>query len=84
MLLHFTIDSPTGEHFTHSFQADELESHINALNFFVATGYQLRSASLTDRDGGRIDLPIEAFDGMPMTDAIRELQTEYEQVLSPY
>ena len=84
MLLNFTIDSPTGERFSHSFYAAELESHINALNFFVATGYQLQSASLTDQEGRRTDLPLEAFDGMPIDSAIRELQKEYQQVLNPY
>ncbi|MFD1139548.1 hypothetical protein ACFQ4C_00425 [Larkinella insperata] len=84
MLLHFIIDSPTGERFNHSFYATELDSHLNALNFFVATGYQIRSASLTDPEGRQTDLPLEAFDGMPVDDAIRELQLEYEQVLNPY
>ncbi|RAK00529.1 hypothetical protein LX87_02236 [Larkinella arboricola] len=84
MLLHFTIDSPTGERFNHSFYAADLDSHINALNFFVATGYQLCSATLTDQEGQQMSLPLDAFDGMPIDGAIRELQTEYEQVLNPY
>lgn len=55
---------------------------MGVLTYFVATGYLLRSAYLMDQVGRRTNLSLEAFDGLPIGDRMRELQIEYQLVIS--
>ena len=59
----------------------ELEILMEVLNSFVAIGNVLSWAYLIDEDGLRIDLPVYAFDGLPIADCIRTLTVEYQHVL---
>ncbi|MGV3556943.1 hypothetical protein [Larkinella arboricola] len=81
MWLFFSSVSTTGEISTHGFCSPELEDHLEALNHFVASGGSLLSAFLAEK-GQRLDLPLEAFDGRPVREYIRELQEQYRHALS--
>ena len=59
----------------------EFEPLLEILNGFVAIGNQLLSAYLVDDDGIRIDLPPEAFDGLPITGCLQNLTKEYNDLL---
>lgn len=59
----------------------ELDVQLDVLNSFVAIGNVLLWAYLIDDEGTRIDLPVEAFDGLPIADCIQNLTKEYQQLL---
>lgn len=59
----------------------ELEIQLEVLNSFVASGNILVSAYLVDDEGVRTDLPLGAFDGLPIVNNLRALTAEYQQVL---
>ncbi|RRB02032.1 hypothetical protein [Larkinella rosea] len=59
----------------------EFDIQLEVLNSFVALGNVLSSAYLIDDDGTRIDLPVGAFDGLPVGDLMRNLTKEYQQLL---
>jgi hypothetical protein len=59
----------------------ELDIQLEVLNSFVAIGNVLLSAYLIDDDGICVDLPVEAFDGLPAADCIRNLTKEYQELL---
>ena len=54
---------------------------MDVLNSFVDVGNVLSSAYLIDEDGNRIDLPVDAFDGLPVANSLRKLTKEYQQLL---
>ncbi|GAB3330129.1 hypothetical protein GCM10027299_34500 [Larkinella ripae] len=55
---------------------------MEVLSSFVALGNVLLSAYVIDDDGFRIDLPVEAFDGLPVANCVKILTSEYQQLLS--
>jgi hypothetical protein len=59
----------------------ELDIQLEVLNSFVALGNTLLWAYLLDDEGIRFDLPVEAFDGLPIAESIRTLTVEYQHVL---
>ncbi|MFD1143699.1 hypothetical protein ACFQ4C_21400 [Larkinella insperata] len=59
----------------------ELEIQLDVLNSFLAIGHVLESAYLLDDNGTRLDLPIGAFDGLPVTNSIRNLTLEFQHLL---
>ncbi|GAB3497217.1 hypothetical protein GCM10027341_17240 [Spirosoma knui] len=80
MTLHFTLgasDSPC-------VCCAELDTQLEVLNSFVSLGNTLVSAYLIDEQGIRVDLPVEAFDGLPIADSLRNLARQYQQVLGVY
>ena len=54
---------------------------MDVLNGYVAIGHVLSWAYLMDEDGLRIDLPVDAFDGLPIADYMRTITKEYQHVL---
>ena len=82
MWLYFTVLSSEGQLQSHRFYSTQLEHHLEVLNDFVATGFQLLCANLQEDGKKRIDLPIEAFDGKLISHQLLELKTQYELVLS--
>ena len=81
MWLYFSALSSEGNLDCHSFCSSRLEHHLDVLNDFVATGYQLLCAWMQEDDGKRFNLPLEAFDGRPMSNHLIELQRQYQQIL---
>ncbi|MFC5410703.1 hypothetical protein ACFPMF_15375 [Larkinella bovis] len=81
MWLFFSSRCLFGEVHPFSLYCRQIEEHFEVLNSFVAAGYRLEEAYVVD-EGKRIDLPLEAFDGQPMSASLRELQEQYQQVLS--
>ena len=81
MTLYFSLGASNGSISSPCVCCAELDIQLEVLNSFVALGNTLLSAYLLD-DGIRIDLPVEAFDGSPIADCIRNLTKEYQQVLS--
>ncbi|GAB3890446.1 hypothetical protein GCM10028803_01250 [Larkinella knui] len=59
----------------------DLETLMDVLNGFIAVGNVLSSAFLLDDDGTRIDLPVDAFDGLPMARGMHNLTKEYHSLL---
>lgn len=82
MWLYFSVISPEGNLDSHSFCSSRFEHHMDLLNDFVATGSQLLCASLQEEDGSRMELPLEAFDGNPIGNNLRDLQKQYQLALS--
>ncbi|WP_421829968.1 hypothetical protein [Larkinella sp.] len=60
----------------------EFETLLDVLNSFVAIGNQLLSAYLLDDDGIRIDLPVRAFDGLPIAGCLQNLSRDYQHLLA--
>ena len=82
MNLFFSHASSDGLVLSQTLQSDDLEAQMDVLNCFVAFGYTLLSAYLIDEQGCRTDLSIDAFNGEPIGDCMRELQKQYQKVLS--
>jgi hypothetical protein len=75
--------SPRAETQIHSLYSDDLEPLMEVLTFFVAAGYQLLSVYLIDDDGKQTSLPIEAFDGSPISASMENLQMEFQKIACP-
>ncbi|WP_461080441.1 hypothetical protein [Spirosoma flavus] len=78
MTLHFSVadsDSPC-------VCCAELEILMDVLNSFVAMGNVILSAYLIDDDGFRMDLPVAAFDGLPIANSVQGLVQQYQQLVS--
>ena len=63
-----------------SCQLNTLESGFEVLNNVVAMGHTLTKARLLDQ-GNQTDFPTEAFDGVPFTEALQELEREWKMIL---
>lgn len=82
MFLYFSLVASDGTISGPCVCSAEIEIQMEVLNSFVAIGNVLLSAYLMDEDGFRIDLPVEAFDGLPVANRILSLTKQYQQVLS--
>ncbi|GAB3282354.1 hypothetical protein GCM10027347_58600 [Larkinella harenae] len=82
MLLYFSIISPKGESRCHLLYDSPIETHCRLLNHLVNVGYQLQFASLLSRNRKPFILPVEAFDGEEIATKFKELERQYNQVLS--
>lgn len=58
-----------------------IEATFDFLNRVVSRGDTLLDAHLVDR-GSRIDLPLAAFDGIPISPGIQALQQEWQAILN--
>lgn len=58
-----------------------VETSFDFLNHIVARGYTLVNAYLLE-ESSRIALPVEAFDGLPTSEAIEALEREWQAVLA--
>jgi hypothetical protein len=81
MTLYFSLEASDGSPASPCVCCAELEIQLDVLNSFVALGNVLISAYLVDDKGIRIALPLNAFDGLPVADSLRNLTKEYQQVL---
>lgn len=82
MTLYFTLGSPDDRaNASPCVCCAELEIQLDVLNSFVANGNVLLSAYLLDDDGVRMDLPVDAFDGLPIAESLRKLTKAYQQQL---
>ena len=84
MTLYFTLGTSDGSLHGPCVCSAEFDIQLEVLNSFVALGNVLLSAYLIDDEGIRIDLPVDAFDGLPIADRIRKLTTAYRQLLLSY
>ncbi len=82
MTLYFSLGASDSSLHSPCVCCAEFDIQLEVLNSFVALGNVLLSAYLMDDDGVRIDLPVEAFDGLPIADCMRNLTKEYQQSLS--
>ncbi len=80
MTLFLTAIDQQGQNRQFSCHLDKLENGLDFLSSLVAKGETLVKASIID-DGQTIDLPIAAFDGVPYSAFIGELETEWEVIL---
>jgi len=58
-----------------------IEANLDFLNHLIAQGHTLLTAHLID-DERRIDLPLVAFDGLPVATALQALQKEWQAILT--
>ncbi len=82
MTLYFLLGTADGFVYSPCVCCAELDTQLEVLNSFVALGNVLVSAYLVDDDGVRIDLPVEAFDGLSVAGSLQNLTKEYQQLLS--
>lgn len=82
MTLYFSLGASDGSLNSPCVCCAEFEILLDVLNSFVAIGNVLVLAYLVDDEGTRIDLPVEAFDGLPVADCMRMLTQEYQQRLN--
>ena len=83
MTLYFSLGSPDNSAIpSPCVCCAELDIQLDVLNSFVANGNVLLSAYLMDDDGVRVDLPVDAFDGLPIAEGLRNLTNAYQQQLS--
>ncbi|QMW06798.1 hypothetical protein [Spirosoma foliorum] len=61
-------------------QLPELEVALDVLSSITLKGETIINAQIIDEEG-RIELPPEVFDGQPFSDAIRQLEGEWEAIL---
>jgi hypothetical protein len=64
-----------------SCSVESLEKGFKLLNYLVAGGNTLLTAYVLDKNG-RTELPVAAFDGIPIDIAFNTLQKEWEFVLA--
>jgi hypothetical protein len=62
-------------------RVESLEEGFKLLNYLVAGGHTLLTAYVLDKNE-RTDLPVAAFDGMPIDIAFSTLQKEWELILA--
>ncbi|RRB06333.1 hypothetical protein [Larkinella rosea] len=82
MWLYFNVRYPHGKRRSFHLYSEEIEQLMEAVNYVVSSGSRLLSVYLIDEEGRRTDLPVIAFDGAPMQDWMRKLETEYDLVLT--
>jgi hypothetical protein len=81
MTLYFSLGASEGAPGSPCVCCAELDTQLEVLNSFVATGNRLLWAYLLDDDGVRMDLPVDAFDGLPVARSLQRLTQAYQQVL---
>lgn len=84
MWLYFSLRHSQGKNRSYRLYSAEIEHLMEVLNYFVTSGCRLLSAFLVDNKGQRTDLPLEAFDGMPMGECMRRLEVDYHFVLTSH
>ncbi|RRA98123.1 hypothetical protein [Larkinella rosea] len=78
MTLHFTLQASD----LPCVCSAEFETLMDVLNSFISIGNVLVSAFLMDDDGTRIDLPVKAFDGLPIAGCMQNLTINYQYLLN--
>ncbi len=81
MILFLTTVDQQGQNRRFSCHIDKLEEGLDFLSNLVAVGETLVKASVMD-DSRAIDLPVAAFDGMPYSPFIGELEAEWKAILN--
>lgn len=82
VLLFSSIDL-RGEYRECHYLGHELESGLNILTCLVDDGWQLISVKLIV-DSSLIPLPVEIFYNESLTESLKQLREEWEEVLSIY
>ncbi|GAB3038044.1 hypothetical protein GCM10027185_45580 [Spirosoma pulveris] len=81
MLIYFTSIDPHGGLRTCCWYVGSLGFGLDALNRILRKGYHLLEAQLMDEQGRRTILPIDAFDGTPISPALQALEQEICEIL---
>lgn len=82
MLLHIKFTDPTGDLKSFFVFCTEIEKHLEILNSFVANGFPVYAAQLTNTKGEIIVLPVKAFPEKPTSDQLNELEMTYKTILN--
>lgn len=77
MLLHITFEDRR----TFSLFTKNVEANLDLLNGFMDSGRVIHSAFVVDRLGSRTPLPLEAFDGQPVSEPMQALEIDFRKVL---
>ena len=81
MVLHFTEVDNLGQPKEFSWWFTSLEFALDVLSNLSSAGRTIRYARVVD-NGHHINLPLDAFDGKTMSSPIRELESEWQQLLA--
>ena len=81
MVLTFTTEDNFGNEKTYSWWFSTMEFALDALSSLSLRGRQINKAELID-NADRILLPLAAFDGSTLSEPIRALENQWQQVLN--
>lgn len=81
MILSFTALNKQGQFRSFSCHISKLEVALDALSTIHSQGDALITAELVD-EGNRMELPVDAFDGELLSNPIRQLEEQWQAVLS--
>lgn len=81
MVLYFTAIDNLGQSKEFSWWFTNLEFALDVLSNLSSRGRIIMYARLTD-NGHNINLPLDAFDGKIMSSSIRQLESEWQQLLA--
>ncbi|RZK44390.1 MAG: hypothetical protein EOO61_03920 [Hymenobacter sp.] len=74
--------SPLGARCKHAYFELSFDQCIDMINRLVRGGWLLEQIQLYELDRQPINLPVEAFDGQPITDTFRRLAAQWQEALS--
>lgn len=77
----FLAISPQGEYRSLAYGAPDIEMCFEALTILSKKGWQLIHIELIE-NGQHTLLPVEAFDGKPIKQHLRQLRQEWELILA--
>jgi len=81
MILFLTALDPQINQRNFSCQLSSIEEHFDFLNHLVSQGHTLLSAYIME-DTSRTDLPLAAFDGLPMSMGVQALEQDWRAILN--
>ncbi|WP_420151076.1 hypothetical protein [Spirosoma sp.] len=81
MILSFTAIDASAQLRNFFYQQEELENALDILSAIASQGDTLLNACIID-EKSRLELPVEAFDGQQFSDSIKQLEKQWQTVLS--
>lgn len=81
MILSFTAIDKNAQLRDFFCQQDELESALDILSSIASQGDTLLTASIIDEES-RLELPVEVFDGQQFSNSFKQLEKQWQAVLS--
>ncbi|GAB3047068.1 hypothetical protein [Spirosoma pulveris] len=84
VVLHFTCSNPLAGLLESKVSGADLESCLDLFSTLVGLGWQPIEVTLLDDSEPAIELPVNAFDGVRMSEPIQSLQQQWQERLSDY
>ncbi|PRY19962.1 hypothetical protein CLV58_1633 [Spirosoma oryzae] len=71
----------TGCYHQRRWKMHSIDASFSVINMLVNKGWQFQHITLIDFQGHFVDLPVEAFDGQPMSWHLDQLQQQWQAIL---